>query len=81
MGDIIRFGVSLERSLLESFDRLITKMGYASRSKALADLVREKLVEQEWAEGKEVVGAITMVYDHHQRELTERLISPSPTTT
>ena len=74
MGDIVRFGVSLERSLLERFDRLIERMGYGSRSKALADLAREKLVEREWAEGKEVVGTITMVYNHHQRELTEKLI-------
>lgn len=73
MGEIVRFGVSLDGALLKRFDTLIRKMGYGNRSKAIADLVRERLVEREWAGGEEVVGTITMIYDHHQRELTARL--------
>lgn len=73
MTEIVRFGVSLERELLQKFDRLIRRSGYGSRSKAIADIVREKLVQREWARGKEVVGTITMIYNHHQRELTSRL--------
>jgi CopG family nickel-responsive transcriptional regulator len=73
MNKIVRFGVSIERRLLDAFDRMIGGRGCENRSKAIADLVREKLVEREWAAGREVVGTITMVYDHHQRELTERL--------
>jgi len=73
MTEIVRFGVSLEKDLLQKFDRLIRHSGYVSRSKALADIVREKLVQREWALGKGVVGTITMIYNHHQRELTSRL--------
>lgn len=74
MAGIVRFGVSLEKSLLDKFDLLMRRRGYGNRSKALADIVREKLVAQEWTEGKEVVGTITMIYNHHQRELTSKLL-------
>jgi CopG family transcriptional regulator, nickel-responsive regulator len=73
MAEIVRFGVSLEKDLLQQFDRLIRHSGYGSRSKAIADIVREKLVQREWTLGKEVVGTITMIYNHHQRGLTSRL--------
>jgi len=73
MTEIVRFGVSLEKGLLDKFDRLMRRKGYGNRSKVLADIVREKLVQREWAAGREVVGTITMIYNHHQRELTARL--------
>lgn len=69
MADIVRFGVSLEKELLEKFDRLIKEKKYSNRSEAIRDLIRENLVKREWAEGKEVAGAITLVFDHHRREL------------
>ena len=75
MSDLVRFGVSIPASLLENFDRYLSKKHYRNRSEAIRDLIREKLVEEEWRESKsEVVGTITYVYDHHQRELTDRLI-------
>lgn len=70
---LARFGVSLDEELLAQFDGLIRRLGYGSRSEALRDLVRERLVRREWEEGQEVVGVIVLLYDHHQRELTERL--------
>ncbi|MCK4576401.1 nickel-responsive transcriptional regulator NikR [candidate division WOR-3 bacterium] len=74
MSDIVRFGVSLSRKLLENFDRNITRKGYTSRSEALRDLIREHLVDFEWKEGKkETVGTITLVYNHKTRELGEKL--------
>ena len=73
MADITRFGISIEKDLLEKFDRLIGKKGYTNRSEAIRDLIREALVQKSWVEGKEGVGTITMVYNHHQRELTEKL--------
>ncbi len=69
MSDIVRFGVSLEKELLEKFDRLIIKKSYPNRSEAIRDLIREELVKREWVEGKEVAGSITLVFDHHKREL------------
>jgi len=73
MSEIIRFGVSLERKLLRRFDRLIRQKRYTNRSEALRDLIRKELVEREWEEDREVAGAITFVYDHHRRELLNRL--------
>lgn len=73
MTDIVRFGVSLEKELLEKFDRLIKEKKYPNRSEAIRDLIRENLVKKEWAEGKEVAGAITLVFDHHKRELMNTL--------
>lgn len=73
MTDLARFGVSLERKLLRKFDRLIRENGYANRSEALRDLIRESLVKKEWVGGKEVAGAVTLVYDHHKRELLNSL--------
>ena len=73
MSGIIRFGVSLEKELLEKFDILIKKKKYPNRSEAIRDLIRENLVKREWVEGKEVAGAITLVFDHHKRDLVNIL--------
>lgn len=71
-----RFGVSMEQDLLRSFDELLDKIGYSSRSEAVRDLIRKKLVEEEWKDtNREVVGIITIVYEHEMRELTESLTS------
>jgi CopG family nickel-responsive transcriptional regulator len=71
---LTRFGVSIPSELLARFDALIARKGYANRSEALRDLIRDRLVEEEWTAGKgEVVGTVTLVYDHHVRELTRRL--------
>ena len=70
----VRFGISLEKSLLKGFDGLITKKGYASRSEAIRDLIRDSLVKEEWKYGnKETVGAISIVYSHDTRELSDTL--------
>lgn len=73
MGDLVRFGVSIEKGLLAKFDKHIRDENYPTRSKAIGDLIRESLVKKEWKEGREVVGAITLVYNHHKRELVNRL--------
>jgi CopG family nickel-responsive transcriptional regulator len=74
MADAIRFGVSMARDLLKRFDDLIETMGYTNRSEAIRDLVREKLVRQEWnLTNQETVGTITIVYSHEVHELTETL--------
>jgi CopG family nickel-responsive transcriptional regulator len=74
MGQITRFGISMDDKLLVRFDEYIAQHGYANRSEAIRDLVRERLVKEEWeSETAETVGTITLVYDHHQRDLTEKL--------
>lgn len=75
MEELARFGVSIPKQLLEAFDEYIEKKHYANRSEAIRDLIRQKLVEEEWKESKEeVVGVITYLYNHHKRELAEKLL-------
>ncbi|NTV68369.1 MAG: nickel-responsive transcriptional regulator NikR [Chlorobaculum sp.] len=74
MSDLYRFGISLDRELIEAFDRHIKAQGYQSRSEALRDLIREELLRKTTTEGGLVAGAIVMTYDHHKRELVNRLI-------
>ena len=73
MSELIRFGVSIEKDLLVKFDKHIKQKDYQNRSEAFRDLIREDLVRKEWLEGKEVAAAITIVYDHHKRELVNKL--------
>ena len=74
MSNLFRFGVSLPRDLIENFDALIKERAYTNRSEALRDLIRQELVKREWLENKEIVGAITLVYNHHKRELINKIL-------
>ena len=74
MSNLVRFGVSLEDDLLTKFDRHIKRRKYTNRSEAIRDLIRDELVKEEWTENKEVTGAITVVYDHHTRELVTKVL-------
>ena len=74
MGKTIRFGVSLDSDLLEKFDALCEDKCYQTRSEAIRDLIRNTLVQQEWTEmGKDMVGTLTLVYDHHQSDLAQTI--------
>jgi CopG family transcriptional regulator, nickel-responsive regulator len=74
MGKLVRFGVSLEAELLERFDALLARSGRRNRSEAFRDLIRARLVEEDLKDGTAATfGVLTLVYDHHQRELQERL--------
>ena len=75
MPELVRFGVSISAGLLESFDKIIEKKGYSSRSEAIRDLIRNQIVKMEWESGdEEVAGTITLVYDHHVRGLSNLLL-------
>jgi len=74
MANLFRFGISLPKDLLDKFDRLIREKNYTNRSEAFRDLIREDLVKAEWKKNKEIVGAITLIYDHHKRELVNKLM-------
>ena len=74
MGEVVRFGVSLDEGLLEKFDQLIARKGYTNRSEAIRDLIRDSLVQAEWEVGVgETIGTITIVYSHHTREISDTL--------
>ena len=73
MSDLVRFGVSLDKELLKKFDDHIKQNSYSNRSNAIADIIRDQLIEQEWISNEVVTGVITMVFDHHQRGLSNTL--------
>ncbi len=74
MTKIIRFGVSIDERLLKRFDNLIKNKGYVNRSEAVRDLIRNVLVNEQWEKGdEETIGTVTLVYDHHTRELSDKL--------
>jgi len=74
MPGVERFGVSMEEDLLIRFDAMVQSRGYRSRSEAIRDLVRQEIVKDEWSDpDAEVVGTITIVYEHHEHELSRLL--------
>ena len=74
MSKLVRFGVSLEEDLLKKFDDLISVRNYTNRSEAIRDLIRQELISRQWKTRGEIAGAITVVYDHHQRDLVNQLM-------
>lgn len=74
MPTLERFGVSMEDELLTRFDALIAEQGYSSRSEAIRDLVRQELVKKSWSDpNADVVGTVTIVYEHSEHELSNVL--------
>ncbi len=74
MGNLYRFGVSLDKNLIDEFDKHIQLDNYKNRSEAIRDLIRDELVRKQWKCGNEVAGAITVTFDHHKRELVTKLM-------
>jgi CopG family nickel-responsive transcriptional regulator len=75
-----RVTISLDESLLADFDRYIARKGYQNRSEAVRDLVRDRLEEDRLKGGRPgeaetgyAVGCVSYVYDHHRRDLAQRL--------
>jgi CopG family transcriptional regulator, nickel-responsive regulator len=76
MSVLERVSLAIEKSLIERFDALVERDGKANRSEAMRDLIRNRLIEEEVSAGRgEIVGTLTIVYDHRKRELTDRLTS------
>ena len=75
MENIMRFGVSIEPDLLKKFDKVIRKKGYTNRSEAIRDIIRKNLIiEKNKDPNLESIGTLTMIYDHHAGNLTNRLL-------
>ena len=74
MSELSRIGVAINADLLKKFDRLIASRGYTNRSEAFRDLIRDELVQKSWeSPDSQVVGTVTLVYNHHVRLLNEKL--------
>lgn len=74
MPELARVGLAIDADLLKKFDQQIDRRGYTNRSEAVRDLVRDSLIrEKVSAAHAKVVGTLTLVYDHHVRQLADRL--------
>jgi CopG family transcriptional regulator, nickel-responsive regulator len=73
MSNLIRFGVSIDDDLLEKFDVLSNERGYANRSEALRDLIRDNLIQKKinFDSDAQILGSLTLVYDHHSTTLLQ----------
>lgn len=73
--DLMRFSVAMPEKLLMDFDQLVARRGIAkNRSEVIRDLVREALIEEECdTPGTEVMGSLTIVYNHHSSDLSDKL--------
>lgn len=75
MPELSRIGVAIDSDLLNRFDRFIEKQGYANRSEAFRDLIRDKLIGVAVEDPEApVVGTVTLIYDHHFRMLPIKLM-------
>jgi len=70
---LTRFSISVDSKLIERFDTKIKTEKCPTRSKAIGDLIRASLVKDEWKYGEEVAGAIVLLYDHHKRNIVEKI--------
>ena len=70
---VVRFGVSLEKELLDELDELVAKNRFSNRSQAIRQLIADNASRSKWECNNLVVGSITLVYDHHKRDLLSAL--------
>ena len=73
MSDLVRLSFSVEGNLADRLEELRTRAGYSNRSEYIRDLIRARLVEEEWRSDHEAFGAITVLFDHHAHGLHDRL--------
>lgn len=73
MSKVERLSFSIEKPLLDRLETLVQEGHYENRSEFIRDLIRDRLVQEDWKRNQEALGAITMVYDHHARALNARL--------
>jgi len=74
MNKLIRLSLSIEKSLFDRLQAMVKRSGYTNRSEFVRDMVRQRIVEDEWDANAEVIGTVTLVYDHHHPSLGERLV-------
>jgi len=73
MPELVRLGLSMDERLLAKLDGMVHDSKYTHRSEFVRDMLRQRLVEEEWERDAEVVGTVTLIYDHHFRRLSEKL--------
>ncbi|MGB8951614.1 MAG: nickel-responsive transcriptional regulator NikR [Candidatus Aminicenantales bacterium] len=71
---LIRFGISIPPDLIEKFDAHIRQKSYSNRSEAIRDLIRNELAHERWSSNEMIVGVVTIVYNHHSRNLVNKIL-------
>ncbi len=74
MSELVRVSLSIPKSLFDRLEEMVISSGYGNRSEFVRDLIRDHLVTQEWESNEVLLGTLSLLYDHHTRGLTERLI-------
>jgi CopG family transcriptional regulator, nickel-responsive regulator len=69
----VRLSFSMDTGLLKRWEKMLQESGYVNRSEFIRDMIRDRLVEEEWERDDEAVGTLTLIYNHHSRGLTEKL--------
>lgn len=76
MGQLARIGVSLDAELLKRFDSWVSREGYPTRSEAIEGLINAALIKKQWQKlDNQVAGAIVFIYNHHKRELVNKMLN------
>lgn len=73
MSDLVRASLSIERDLMERFDRLVDESGHHNRSEAIRELIRARLLEQDEGARGESVASVMLLYDHSKRRVSRRI--------
>jgi CopG family transcriptional regulator, nickel-responsive regulator len=73
MTDLVRLSISIEKPLHDQMERIVKESGYQNRSEFVRDLIRDCLVKEQWKQNQNVVGTITLIYNHHSRLLSANL--------
>ena len=73
--DLVRFSIAIPAKLLDDFDEYTSQRGLLiNRSEAIRNLIRDALVDEELQDpAAEIVGSITLIYDHHTSDLTHKI--------
>jgi CopG family nickel-responsive transcriptional regulator len=75
VAELVRFSVSLEADLLAEFDRYCEDNRFATRSEAIRQLLRDTLTTEAWdSDAQDAAATLTLVYDHHRSQLSDRLL-------
>jgi CopG family transcriptional regulator, nickel-responsive regulator len=75
MTDLVRLSFTIEKSLHDRLERLLASQKHGNRSEFIRDLIRDRLVQDDWKAGEEAVGTITIIYNHETRALSEKITS------
>jgi len=74
MPELVRASLSIEQALMERFDRFVEESGHDNRSEAVRDLIRARLLEEEWDKGAgEALASVTLLCDHSKRKLSRQI--------